>query len=71
MKVVPLMLFGVLKSVSGDTLFAINHPTTLHKLEQAFKAKFFQQIPDKCTSADWNNETIMNHPYKKNIWTRL
>ncbi|CAG8524545.1 13807_t:CDS:1 [Dentiscutata heterogama] len=57
---------GILKSISGDSLFAINHPTTLHQLEQAYKTKFCHQIliPDKCTSADWNNETIMNHLFE-------
>ncbi|CAG8659548.1 6305_t:CDS:1, partial [Scutellospora calospora] len=59
----------ILKSISGDSLFAINHPTTLHQLEQVYKTKFCYQIliPDKCTPADWNNEIIMNHLFELHL----
>ncbi|CAG8738677.1 12300_t:CDS:2, partial [Racocetra persica] len=54
---------GVLKFFLGDTLFAINHPTTLQQLDQIYKAKFNHQtlIPNECTFVDWNNKTIMEH----------
>ncbi|CAG8487691.1 16453_t:CDS:2 [Cetraspora pellucida] len=51
---------GVLKSILGDTLFCVNHPLTLQKLDQT---KFSHQklMPDKCTLADWDNKMIMEH----------
>ena len=54
---------GVLKSISGETLFAINHP------KQAYNAKFFQQtsIPTNCTITDWDNEMIMDHLFELHL----
>ncbi|CAG8644717.1 5494_t:CDS:2 [Cetraspora pellucida] len=57
---------GVLKSICGETLFVINHPTTLYNLEQIYKTQFHYQIsiPNNCTVADWDNEIIMNHLFE-------
>ncbi|CAG8516347.1 13125_t:CDS:2, partial [Dentiscutata heterogama] len=54
---------GILKSILGDTLFAINHLIVLQKLDEAYNTKFSHQtlISDKCTLTDWNNKTIMRH----------
>ncbi|CAG8666216.1 4495_t:CDS:2 [Cetraspora pellucida] len=54
---------GILKSILGDTLFAINHSIVLQKLDEAYNTKFSHQtlISDKCTLTDWNNKTIMRH----------
>ncbi|CAG8475076.1 3835_t:CDS:2, partial [Scutellospora calospora] len=48
---------GVLKSICGKTLFAINHPTTLYNLEQIYKTQFHYQIsiPNNCTVEFWTN----------------
>lgn len=54
---------GILKSISGDTLFATNNPITLQKLEQAVHLlEIF--MPDKCTITEWHNKTIMEHLFK-------
>ncbi|CAG8475188.1 20168_t:CDS:2 [Racocetra fulgida] len=60
---------GVLKSICGETLFAINHPTTLYNLEQIYKTKFHYQIsiPNNCTVADWDNKIIMNHLFELHL----
>ncbi|CAG8480690.1 16576_t:CDS:2, partial [Cetraspora pellucida] len=51
---------GILKSIPGDTLFAINHLITLQKLDQAYQTN---QIltPNQCTLVNWNNKAVMKH----------
>ena len=58
-------------SILGDTLFVIDHPITLNKVNQARQKLCSHQLPNKCTLADWNNEIIMENLYemylKRNI----
>jgi hypothetical protein len=51
---------GILKSLSGNTLFAINHPITLQNLEQAVLA-LQVSMPSQCTITSWHDQTIMEH----------
>ncbi|RHZ84259.1 hypothetical protein Glove_84g140 [Diversispora epigaea] len=55
---------GILTSISGDTLFAINHPITLDIINQAHQEIY--QLP-KCTLANWNNEMIMEKLYELHL----
>ncbi|CAG8715018.1 6656_t:CDS:2, partial [Racocetra persica] len=54
---------GILRFISSDSLFAINHPITLQNLDKAYKTRFFHQqlMPDKCTLANWDNRIIMEY----------
>ncbi|EXX61838.1 uncharacterized protein OCT59_023572 [Rhizophagus irregularis] len=54
---------GILKSISGDTLFAMNHTITLQKLGQAVLL-LQVSMPNECTLADWHDKTIMEHLFK-------
>ncbi|CAB4481526.1 unnamed protein product [Rhizophagus irregularis] len=54
---------GILKSISGDTLFAMNHTITLQKLGQAVLL-LQVSMPNECTLADWHDKTIMKHLFK-------
>ncbi|CAG8713647.1 15805_t:CDS:2, partial [Racocetra persica] len=60
---------GILKSIPGNILFAINHPTTLQKLKQAYEIKFLHQtpIPNQCTYTDWDNKIIMEHLFELHL----
>ncbi|CAG8480536.1 3279_t:CDS:10 [Scutellospora calospora] len=51
---------GILKSIPGDTLFAINHLTTLQKLNQVYQTNQIL-VSNQCTLADWNNKVIMEY----------
>jgi len=57
---------GILKSISGDTLFAMNHNITLQKLEQAVLL-LRASIPNECTITDWHNKTIMEHLFQLHL----
>ena len=57
---------GILKSISGDTLFATNHSITLQKLEQ--EVHLLQvSMPSKSTISDWHNKTIMEYLFKLHL----
>ncbi|CAG8773626.1 9468_t:CDS:2, partial [Racocetra persica] len=60
---------GILKSIPDNILFAINHPTTLQKLKQAYEIKFLYQtsISNQCTYADWDNKIIMEHLFELHL----
>ena len=58
---------GVLKSILGDTLFVINHPITLNRINEAHQIFLHQPPIFKYTLADWNNETIMKQLYKLHL----
>ncbi|RIA81163.1 hypothetical protein C1645_837437 [Glomus cerebriforme] len=57
---------GFLKSILGDTLFVINHPITLDRVNQACQEYFSHQLP-KCTPSDWNNEIIIKKLYELHL----
>ena len=57
---------GILKSISGDVLFAINHPRTLQELSKMILS-LQVSIPNECTIADWHNRTIMEHLFKLHL----
>jgi len=57
---------GILKSILGDTLFVINHPITLDRINQVRQEYFLHQL-SKCTLSDWNNETIMEKLYELHL----
>ena len=63
---IPWSKTGILKSILGDTLFVINHPITLDRINQARQEYFLHQLP-KCTLSDWNNETIMEKLYEEGL----
>ena len=54
---------GILKPISGDTLFAMNHTITLQKLGQAVLL-LQVSMPNECILADWHDKTIMEHLFK-------
>lgn len=62
---------GVLTSILSETLFVINHPLTLDRINQARQELYSHKLPNECTLADWNNEIIIEHLYelylKRNI----
>ncbi|CAG8598895.1 23946_t:CDS:2, partial [Racocetra persica] len=63
---------GVLKSFPDDTLFAINHPTTLQQLDQIYKAKFNHQtlIPNESvgkSAKEWHEIFQSWNQQKSNI----
>ena len=51
-------------SILGNTLFVINHSTTLDKINQARHELYLHKLPNQCMLMDWNNEIIMEHLYK-------
>src|SRR6185312_11088072 len=55
---------GVLKSIPGETLFAINNLKILHKLEE-YKTKLQKPIAKECTYEDWDDKTIMENLFEK------
>ena len=57
----------ILKSISGETLFVINHPITLNRINEAHQIFLHQPPIFKYTLADWNNETIMNQLYELHL----
>ena len=57
---------GILKSISGDVLFATNHPRTLQELNTTILS-LQVSIPNKCTIADWHDRTIMEHLFKLHL----
>jgi hypothetical protein len=57
---------GVLKSISGDTLFVINHPITLDRINQAYQKICLYQLPE-CTLTNWNDMIIMEKLYELHL----
>jgi hypothetical protein len=57
---------GILKSVSGDDLFATNNPKTLQEFNKMVLS-LQVSMPNECTVADWHNETIMEHLFKLHL----
>ena len=55
-----------MKSILGDTLFVINHPITLDRINQVRQEYFLHQL-SKCTLSDWNNETIIEKLYELHL----
>ncbi|CAG8638068.1 6330_t:CDS:2, partial [Diversispora eburnea] len=54
----------ILKSISGETLFVINYPITLNRINQIF---LHQPSIFKYTLADWNNKTIIKQLYELHL----
>lgn len=57
---------GILKSISGDDLFATNHPITLQKLSQVILSSQ-NPMPSKCTFEDWHDKIIMEHLFQLHL----
>ena len=57
---------GILKSISGDVLFATDHPKTLQELGK-MTLSLQVSIPNECTIADWHDRTIMEHLFKLHL----
>ena len=55
-----------MKSISGDTLFVINHPITLDRINQAYQKICLYQLPE-CTLTNWNDMIIMEKLYELHL----